>query len=309
MSKMYEEGLVSIIIPTYKRSEKLSRALESILNQTYKKIEVLLVNDNDPNDEYTIDLKKRVEKYYKDDRFYLIMQERHINGAVARNVGIKQAKGEYIAFLDDDDWWVENKIEEQVKVLSALPKEWGGVSCKFTFYDSNEKEIGKSKKYEDGYIYFDILTLMSDVATSTLLLRHEALDNAKYFDENLLRHQDLQLLVDFTYKYKLKEVDQYLHCVDVSDTQNRPDGEKLLQHKKRFFKSIKPILDQLTNSEKKCVYCMHDYEVGYVFLKSGEVIKGIKYCLRIFKSVKAIRLALEKTITKILSVKLVSIYN
>ena len=133
--------------------------------------------------------------------------------------------------------------------------------------------------------------------------RHEALDNAKYFDEDLLRHQDLQLLVDFTYKYKLKEVDQYLHCVDVSDTQNRPDGNKLIQHKKKFFQSIEPILDKLSYKDKKCVFCMHDYELGYVFLKNGEVFKGIKYCLSIFKSFKAFKLALKKTLVKILSAK------
>lgn len=303
MNNKYVKGLVSVIIPTYKRSDKLTRALDSILNQTYSNIEVLLINDNNPEDEYTDDLKKRIESYYRDERLRLIIQDRHINGAAARNVGIKQARGEYIAFLDDDDWWLENKIEEQVKVLSELSEEWGGVSCKFSSYDVNQNLISKSKKYDDGNIYFDILTLMSDVATGTLLLRHEALDNAKYFDEDLLRHQDLQLLVDFTYKYKLKEVDQYLHCVDVSDTQNRPDGNKLIEHKKKFFKSIGPIINQLSREEQKCVYCMHDYELGYVFFKNGELLRGIRYCLSVFKSSKAFRLALSKTLTKVLSVK------
>ena len=148
----YVEGLVSVIMPTYKRSEKLLRAIDSVLNQTYKNLELLLVNDNEPFDEYTELLKKRVEKYSNDERFHLILQDKHINGAVARNVGIRQARGQYIAFLDDDDWWELNKLEEQVKELKSLDDSWGAVSCKFTLYDQNGNVIGKTKKYRDGYI-------------------------------------------------------------------------------------------------------------------------------------------------------------
>ncbi|WP_419576420.1 glycosyltransferase family 2 protein [Phascolarctobacterium succinatutens] len=296
----YVEGLVSVIMPTYKRSEKLLRAIDSVLNQTYSNLELLLVNDNEPLDAYTQQLKTRVAKYSDDKRFKLILQEKHINGAVARNIGIKQANGQYIAFLDDDDWWEKNKLEEQVKTLRSLDDTWGGVSCKFTLYDKNGNIIGKTRKYKDGYIYKDILNLMSDVATGTLLLRHDYFDTTRYFDEKLLRHQDLQLLVDFTSKYKLKEVDQYLHCVDVSDSQNRPDAQKLMQYKKAFFKSVKPVMDSLSEKDRNCVYAMHRFELGYVCLKSGNKAQGASYCKSVLKSPKACGLALKKIITKLI---------
>lgn len=120
----YIAGLVSVVMPTYKRSEMLSRAIDSVLAQTYTNIELLLVNDNEPGDEFTKDLQQRVAVYSTDSRFKLILQEKHVNGAVARNVGIRQAKGEYIAFLDDDDWWEPNKLEEQIKELSRLDDSW-----------------------------------------------------------------------------------------------------------------------------------------------------------------------------------------
>lgn len=295
----YEKGLVSVIMPTYKRSDKLTRAIDSVLNQTYTNLELLLVNDNEPEDEYTEELKKRVSQYLEDKRFRLVLQNKHINGAVARNVGIKQAKGEYIAFLDDDDWWQPNKLQEQVEVLKHLDDSWGAVSCKFTLYDENSMVVGKTKKYRDGYIYKDILNLMSDVATGTLLLKHNLFDTTRYFDEELLRHQDLQLLVDFTSKYKLKEVNQYLHCVDVSDTQNRPDPQKLIKFKKEFFRSIKPIMDSMSKSDRKCIYAMHKYELGYVCLKNGKIREGLYYCLSILGSPKAFILAIRKTGIKI----------
>lgn len=295
----YETGLVSVVMPTYKRSEKLTRAIESVLNQTYRDLELLLVNDNEPSDEYTQELIKRIEPYKDDKRLCLIMQEKHINGAVARNVGIKQARGEYIAFLDDDDWWEKEKIERQIDVLKTLDSTWGGVSCKFTLYNQEGKVIGKSPKYQDGYIYKDILYLLSDVATGTLLLRRECLDEAKYFDEKLLRHQDLQLLVDFTVKYKLMEVDEFLHCVDVSDTQNRPDPEKLIRYKKAFFESIVPVMKTLSPSERRCVMALHRFELGYVYVKNKEICKGIRECLCVFSSPRALILSLKKTTFKI----------
>lgn len=295
----YIDGLVSVVMPTYKRSEKLLRAIDSVLNQTYGNLELLLVNDNEPSDEYSVELKKRVAKYFGDERFHLILQEKHINGAVARNVAIRQAKGQYIAFLDDDDWWELNKLEEQVKVLSNLDDSWGAVSCKFTLYNQAGKIIGKTRKYRDGYIYKDILNLMSDVATGTLLLRHDYFDTTRYFDENLLRHQDLQLLVDFTSKYKLKEVDQYLHCVDVSDTQNRPNPEKLKIYKEAFFNSVKPTLNLLSEKEQKCVYAMHRFELGYICYRYGDYRSAVKNLMLVLTSPMALCLSARKIIDKL----------
>lgn len=297
----YIPGLVSVVMPTYKRSDKLDRAVESVLGQTYIQLELFLVNDNMPGDGYTADLIRRTKKYTSDPRFHLVMQEKHINGAAARNAGIQLSKGEYIAFLDDDDWWDREKIERQVKTLAQLGDDWGGVSCKYQLVNQFGQIIGKSVKYRDGNIYLDILNLLIDVTTPSLLLRHKCLDNTGYFDESLLRHQDFQLLVNFTYKYKLKEVDEYLLNIDISDNQNRPDGKALLDHKRAFFKSVEPIMKHLTKRDRKCVYCMHKYELGYIFLKNKDVGKGIKYCLSVFASPKATVFACKKTIIKIYS--------
>lgn len=295
----YIDGLVSVIIPTYRRSDMLDRAIESVLSQSYENLEILLVNDNVPNDEYSEVLFERVKKYEKDDRFKLVLQEKHVNGAVARNIGIKHAKGEYIAFLDDDDWWEKDKVKIQVETLKGLTDEWGGVSCKYTFVDKEGKIVGKSRNYQDGYIYKDILNLITDVTTCSLLLRHTALDEVGYFDENLLRHQDFQLLVNFTNKYKLRLVEEYLLNIDVSDAQNRPDGHKLLEHKKRFFESVSPVLAKLSKRERRCVKCMHNFEVGYVFLKNKEIAKAIKYLASILTSFQALRLTCKKIRNKL----------
>ncbi len=301
----YIRGLVSVVTPTYKRSEKLPRAIESILAQTYTNIELFVVNDNDPNDDFTEYVKTITEQYQRDPRFHLIIQEKHINGAVARNIALKRAKGEFIAFLDDDDWWETNKLEEQVKVLQNLDDSWGGVSCKFRLFDEKGKVVGKSSKYSGGYIYKDILSLYSDVATGTLLLRHTALDETGYFDENLLRNQDIQLLAQFTYKYKLEEVDLFLHCVDISDNQNRAvTEERLLSVRHALYESLNPIISKLSKSEFRCIDAMRDLELGYVLLSQKQYIRGIRYIISILRSPSAVILAFKK-LKRVLALKIV----
>ena len=79
----------------------MGRAIDSVLAQTYNNLEVLVVDDNIPGDEYSKEVKKKIDRYKKDKRIKLIIQKQHINGAVARNMGIRNAKGEYVAFLDN----------------------------------------------------------------------------------------------------------------------------------------------------------------------------------------------------------------
>lgn len=294
----YEEGLVSVILPTFKRSEQLSRAIDSVLSQSYQNIELIVVNDNEPYDEYSRELLTMIKQYQNDHRLHLIFQEKHINGAVARNVGISKAKGEYIAFLDDDDWWKHNKIEKQILAFNNLDAEWGVVSCRIEQYH-NDKLISILPKYRDGYVYKDVLMQQCDFATGTLLFRHELLDKTGYFDEQLLRNQDWQLLINFTYRYKLFQINDALHCCDISDASNRPNGEKALLYKKAFFKSIEPIYNSLSNKEKRCVQCITSFEVGYVFFRERKYIKALYYCLKIAQSPLAIRKVLNKIFIRI----------
>lgn len=297
----YQSGLVSVIIPTYRRAEKLSRAIISVLNQTYKEIELFVINDNDPNDTYSEELKQIIGSF-KDSRLKLIEQKKHTNGAVARNLGIKRAKGEYIAFLDDDDYWVENKIEEQVNTLSKLDPSWGGVSTKKKHFYCDDF-IGATLPYKSGKIYEEILLRRIEVSTGTILLRHEALDRVGYYDESLNRHQELQLLSNFTYHYKIKLVNQYLHNADISDNQNRPNVEALKEIKKDFFISVKSLIDSLPKRKQKQIFIMHDFELGYAMIKNKQIKKGLIKCCNIFRSPFTIYYAIERITIRLIESK------
>ena len=112
-----ESYFLSIIIPTFKRNDNLKKAIESVLNQKGN-FEVIVVDDNDSNSEFRKKNEQLMNEYKKIDNFSYIKHDRNKNGAVARNTGIKNAKGKYITFLDDDDEFLENRVKSIEECLS-----------------------------------------------------------------------------------------------------------------------------------------------------------------------------------------------
>ena len=108
---MVYNPLISVIIPTYNRGALLGRAIRSVLAQSYRNIEIIVVDD--ASDDYS----GAVVKEFSDNRLSYIRHDSNMGGAKARNTGIKAAKGEYIAFQDSDDEWVKDKLEKHPNKL------------------------------------------------------------------------------------------------------------------------------------------------------------------------------------------------
>ena len=114
---MNSNVLVSVIIPTYKRPDKLDVAINSVLRQTYPNVEVIVVDDNDPDTEGRRLTEEKMSKFNDESRVKYIKHDHNKNGSAARNTGARASKGEYVAFLDDDDEYLPNKIESQLQTL------------------------------------------------------------------------------------------------------------------------------------------------------------------------------------------------
>ena len=105
--------LVSIIIPYYKKKKFIKKTINSILRQSYKSFEIILINDQPGkySKNFLLELKKL------DKRIKLINNSRNIGAGESRNKGIRKAKGKYIAFIDSDDLWVKNKLKIQINIM------------------------------------------------------------------------------------------------------------------------------------------------------------------------------------------------
>ncbi len=124
-------GLVSVIIPTYKRPNMLGRAIDSVLGQSYTNIEVVVVDDNSDGDKYRLETIQYMERYANDYRVKYIKHKTNQNGSAARNTGIQNSVGEYIAFLDDDDYFLKDRIKEAIHFLQNSSADCGGTCCNY----------------------------------------------------------------------------------------------------------------------------------------------------------------------------------
>ena len=218
---------VSIIIPTYKNRGGLTTSVDSAIRQTYQNIEVIIVDDNPPDSEERHFTEQIMEGYLADPRVRYIKHAENKNGAAARNTGINSSTGEYIAFLDDDDEFLESKIERQVEYLKTHSR-YSAVYC--LSYVNGKKEI--IHPYE-GDASIPLLMCRTKMFTPSLMFRREALLSIRGFDENFSRHQDYELLLKFFANgYKIGCLQEYLTIVH-SLGGNKPDARKSLDIKKK----------------------------------------------------------------------------
>ncbi len=287
-----KKELVSVIIPTYKRNKMLCRAVESVLNQTYNDIEVLIVDDNEPGDEYSLSLKVLLSSYEGNDKVRLITQARHINGAEARNAGIRAARGEWIAFLDDDDEWMPMKIEKQMEALKQHPDVMG-VSCYYNEYVDG-KLFHSCPPYTTEDLNFKVLTRQIAMYTPTLLMRKDKLMEFGGFDNRLRRHQDLQLLAEFTHRNKMLVVEECLVNVYGDSLINRPSLENFIQVKKEYFASIASVLESYSKHKQTLIKCAHYYEVMFCAMKEKNIGAVVKYAAKAGIHFEAIKMLIKR---------------
>jgi glycosyltransferase involved in cell wall biosynthesis len=270
----YVKGMVSVIIPTYGRSDMLMRAINSVKSQTYANIEILVVDDNEPGSEFSQQVEQIIETL-RFDNLSLVKQEKHINGAAARNAGIRASKGEFIAFLDDDDMFMPEKIQRQVKEINKLDNSYGAVSSQKIYIKNGVidgiSDLWKTTKHQN----FDIITRKINVSTCTLLMRRICLDETGYFNENLRRNQEVQLLAFFTMKYKIRLVPELLTIIDCSDVANRPNAKQIVEIKQAYLDAIAPILDSYSRHKQKIIVRYTKIDVFRVYLREKEIKKAL----------------------------------
>ena len=279
--------LVSCIIPTYKRCNTLERAIYSALHQSYTNLEVLVVDDNEKGSSQSVEIAKLINNI-ADSRVRLVTQDEHINGAKARNEGILKAQGEYVAFLDDDDEWLPDKIEKQVDYL----KNNGHLSGCSVLYNEYKKGVlvHSCPVYTEDNIFQKIFRREVAVFTSTVLLKRDCLIKSGMFDISLRRHQDLQMLLRFTKEFKLGVLPEYLVKLHLDSTINRPDADSIVKVKEDFFRSVKDLYDGCNKKDRSLIKSAHCYEVMFAALKQKKLLMCINYFLKAGFNIEGYRL-------------------
>lgn len=190
--------LVSVIIPTYNRREYLSRAIDSVLGQTYPGFELLVVDDGSTDE--TPDLLKA---YGRDIR---VIRQANTGVSSARNAGIRAAGGELIALLDSDDSWLPEKLAHQVDFFRASPQ---AMICQTQeIWIRNGKRVNPKKRHRkfSGMIFEKTLPLCL-VSPSAVMMRASLFREVGLFDERLPACEDYDLWLRITWKYPVHLID------------------------------------------------------------------------------------------------------
>ncbi len=265
--------LVSVIIPTYKRPESLKIAVTSVINQLYTNWELIVVND-DPTD--NIDYLQKKSK-----KIITINHSINQGGGAARNSGIKQAKGKYIAFLDDDDYWLKNKLQEQVEKIENLNENWIGVysyyyqTKTFANYQKNNYKLVTSKV--EGDLRYDLLSLKPEFkigAGSSLLLKRTIAVKTGGFDESFVRHQDWDFLLRVMKYGKIALIKKPLW---IRIGVNPPSIDKLVKIKEKYLKKHQKLIESYNPIQIRQIYANQWINIPIRFFAAKEYKQGFHY--------------------------------
>lgn len=203
--------MVSVVITTCMREpDILSRAVQSVLSQTYSDWELIIVDDSPDSYEYRIPNRNMIESI-EDDRIRYIAHEVNSGACVARNTGLGIARGEYIAYLDDDDEWLADKLAMQVQKADEAGPEIAMIYCGWeVMEDKTGRIMPKKMEVHRGWVY-DSLILNNYVgSTSYPLIRTECLRAIGGFDPLMQSVQDGDVWLRLAQKYQIDCVEQIL---------------------------------------------------------------------------------------------------
>jgi glycosyltransferase involved in cell wall biosynthesis len=207
MADLIKAPLVSVVLPTYNRALLLPRAIRSVLNQSYRNLELIVVDDG------STDETERLVHSIEDDRIRYVSRD---NGgpAAARNAGIEVAAGELIAFQDSDDEWLDGKLERQVEAL--FDSRDSAILCVCSYLKSVEDEppsvrrIGAHQLVQAGDLRHQTLEMFY-FTTPTWLVRRAALLRSGLFDTRLPCWEDWELAIRLSDLGEFVLVDETLH--------------------------------------------------------------------------------------------------
>ena len=187
--------LISLIITTYGADLSLLRAIQSVLNQTYKQFEIIVVDDNNQNTEQRDKTVQMMSAFRGQSNIKYIQHPENRNGSAARNTGIFYAEGKYISFLDDDDILLPTRFEQAIQVMSEHP-EYDGVCCDVVIMHSGligsvvSRPDGDTISYES---FFEDYCLLG--TGSNIFLKKDIIQKVDGFDVRFNRFQDVEFML------------------------------------------------------------------------------------------------------------------
>ncbi len=270
----------SVVIPAYNCADVLERAIDSAVEQTIDDIEIIVVDD--ASEDGTVD----VVTEYSDPRITLLRHDENRGGAAARNTGIREASGKYLAFLDADDKWHPPKLHKQISKLEARSYQWVASYTDYrTFGGENNRLLsrilalipsgGKSLPKEGGeeVIPSVFLRVVQHGGATSLLAERAIVESIDGFDESFDRYQDIEFLIRLLKHGKVAYIDEELFTKEISRAPSASVGEAA---QRKLFEKFSDEIEDLEAKgfdiigNQRCI-------LARMYLNEGNLSRGVKY--------------------------------
>lgn len=270
--------LISAVIPTHSGSQVICRAVDSVLSQTYPNVEVVVVDDNGKGTEAQIATQKAMLKYASDNRVKYFAHDISRHGSAARNTGVKHSSGEFIALLDDDDYFLPDNIEEHYKTLINLDESYGVSFCGMHIIRGKIEEDIIAK--HEGDVLVDFLMGKMRVGSSLVMIRRSVYDEFNGFDESFKRHQDWEFLTRIFTKYKLASTHK-IGVVKINLERNSATNPQNFEYNRIYFlDKMKRIIDSLPPKTSRGIYDMHYASIAKEYFRVCQLGGVIRWCMK-----------------------------
>lgn len=265
--------MVSIILPVYNGEKYIAQAISSVLQQTYTDFELIVVNDGS-----TDQTKDEVLKF--DDSRIIYIEQKNQGPSAARNYGMSFGKGKYFAFIDADDLYKPNKIEEQVKVL----KKNGDIAVVYNGYleiDENHsiiKEIGSEHVYKERENLLAMMLFRPIItAPSSIMIRRICYEAGHKYDENYKHGEDYKLLIELLKEYNFFYIPKPLYLYRRHQFNLTNEHEKQIRAESRVLATIKD--DEIVKIVDSSTFSVFEKNMlcAKIFMKIEQYQKALTY--------------------------------
>jgi glycosyltransferase involved in cell wall biosynthesis len=247
----HSKTFFSIITPVYNREETISKAITSVLEQTFADFEMLIIDDG------STDATLEMVQSFSDNRIKIMKTPKNDGAAAARNLGIQAANGSYISFLDSDDFYQPDFLQESFNILEKSSEKIGFMWTGLLWNENNtiKQEFWEPKFNTSSYITF--LNSLHIGTNSGITVKREVFDVCGYFDENLKAAEDTDFFLRITQQFDYKYSPKYLITI------NRDGKDRLSKDLKKnaeaysiIFPKHKNTIDTSKVLQKKYYYKM-----------------------------------------------------
>jgi glycosyltransferase involved in cell wall biosynthesis len=262
---MTEGRKVTVVVPVFNRAGLIKNTLDSIQKQTYRPLEVVIVDDGSTDNTAEV-IRNWVIQNQQDALRVRCVEQQNQGANSARNRGISEATGEFIAFLDSDDQWLAEKVEKQLAVFLAN-REIGGVYCGLQSVDltSGKSHAATNRSYAVGDLSAAMLIRDVSSPTSCWMVRRNCFDDVGLFDISLPARQDWDMWIRLASKFKVGAVPEVL--VEMGEH----TGERVRSDPSREIAAHKTIFKKYAHLRKKLPFWVSLASLSAMYRRRGRV--------------------------------------